>query len=124
MSYAGFLIAQKLWDHVDVTVIDKRDHFELITCSFKMMFEHDKVDECLTLNEKTAQAFKKITYKQGTLSKVNKKTNTIEVTNVETGTPERVDFDILVICTGFQYPGMIRGEHLSLEKRKLDAESY
>lgn len=44
--------------------------------------------------------------------------------NLTTGTPERVDFDVLVICTGFSYQGPIRGEATTLKERKGEFEAY
>lgn len=34
-SYAGFMLASEIWDHTRVTVIDKREYFELVTVSMK-----------------------------------------------------------------------------------------
>lgn len=46
-SYAGFLISTKLWDHVSITVIDKRDYFENVCVSIKGAIDHPLVDNVL-----------------------------------------------------------------------------
>jgi hypothetical protein len=87
-SYGGFLLAQALWDHLTITVIDKRDHFESLTSSFKALFEPELLDDCLNLNQRTADAYKKINYKRGMLTKVSRSKSAIEVSNFENGLTE------------------------------------
>jgi len=118
------MIASSIWDHVTVTVIDKRDYFETITGSIKGAVDHPLLDDMLAMNDKTAAAYQKITFKQANLLKVHKAGNFIDVQNLTTATPERIDFDVLIICTGFSYQGPIRGEATSLKDRKGEFEAY
>lgn len=46
-SIAGFTVAQSIWDHTTVTVIDEKDYFENVTTSMKMNFEPGFEDEVL-----------------------------------------------------------------------------
>lgn len=62
------------------------------------------------MNEKTATGYPIANFKQAELLKVHKAGNFIDVRNVKSGKQERLDYDILVICTGFSYPSIIRGE--------------
>ena len=40
-SYAGFTIAEYLWDTFDVTIVDKKDHFEYVASSLKCLVDED-----------------------------------------------------------------------------------
>ena len=63
-SIGGFMIANSLMDHVNVTVIEKNDYFESITVSIKAALDKALLDDVLTLNEKAVAVFNKINYKQ------------------------------------------------------------
>ena len=62
-SYAGFMIASSIWDHVSVTVIDKREYFEVITASVKGAVDHPLLDDMFAMNDKTAAAYQKLAFK-------------------------------------------------------------
>jgi NADH dehydrogenase FAD-containing subunit len=82
------------------------------------------LENALFSNEMTAAAYKKVTFKQATLLKVHKGGNFIDVQSVGTGQLEKVEYDVLVICTGFAYQGHVRGDATSIKERRSEFEGY
>ena len=78
-SYAGFEVASKIWDHLNVTIIDSNDYMEHICYSFKAMVEPDFSEKVLYPMANLAINFKeKVNFKQARLNNVGSD-NTIEV---------------------------------------------
>jgi hypothetical protein len=53
-SYAGFNLAQQLWDHYDVTVIDQNAYFEHICANVKVGVDPEFSDKILHGYDKMA----------------------------------------------------------------------
>lgn len=116
-SYAGFNLAQKVWDHFDVTVIDKNLYFEHICANVKTSVDADFTDKILYSYDMIAKSYPKITFKQATLIGV------MQDNNIHVRQPDNLEvmipFDYLVICTGFSYEKPIKdSDALTLEDRK------
>jgi len=70
-SYAGFNVAQNVWDYYNVTVIDQNNYFEHICANVKTTVDIDFTNKILHSFEKMAQAYPKIKFQQGRLKQVN-----------------------------------------------------
>ncbi len=61
-SYAGFTLAQQVWDYYNVTVVDQNQYFEHICANIKTAVDPEFVDRILHPFDKMAQAYPKITF--------------------------------------------------------------
>ena len=72
LSYAGFAIAEKLWDHFNVTCIDQNDYFEHICTSFKCSIDDKYHQEVLYSYDNMVKAYNnKFQFRQAKLVQVN-----------------------------------------------------
>lgn len=100
-----------------MTVIDQNDYFEHIFTNIKSSVDADFPEKVLHSFDKIAKAYPKLNFKQGKLVNVNRD-DTI-VIETHTGLRSVVDFDVLVLCTGFSYNSPIKSESaLTLNDRK------
>lgn len=122
-SYAGLTLVSALQDLYKITVIDQNDYFEHICTNFKSFVDEDFPDRILRPLEKTAQSFDKIDFLQATLLNVNLD-DTVTV-QLKDGTSESVQFDYLVLCTGFSYSKPIKdASALTLGDRKKSLKEF
>ena len=115
-SYAGFTIAQQVWDYYNVTVVDQNQYFEHLCANIKTTVDPEFVDRVLHPYDKMVQAYPKLTFLQAKLKQV---TNSNMIVVEKDGADIKVNFDVLVLCTGFSYDQPVKGEaSLTLADRK------
>eukprot|EP00347_Sterkiella_histriomuscorum_P014384 403361073 len=122
-SYAGFTMAEMLWDYFNVIVIDARDHYEHTATNIKCAVDPTWIDKITTPFTKVEQSYGgKFKFVQGYLNQVHKDSIVInKPTNVE----EKIRFDYLILATGFQYKQPIKDERsINLNDRKQGLAEY
>jgi NADH dehydrogenase FAD-containing subunit len=116
-------MAEYLWDAFDVTIIDKKDHFEYVASSLKCT-----VDEEWTLRNsvKFDDVLKgyqgRIKFQQGEL--VNVHLN--DIITIKRADMSLVDipYDILLLCTGYIYDPPVKEEKvISLSERRQNLKN-
>jgi len=100
-SYAGFTLVQEVWDYYNVTVIDQNQYFEHVCGGLKTTVDPNFVDKILHPYDKMAQAYPKINFMNAKLKQVT--SGSMLVVENREGLDIKVDFDVLVLCTGFSY---------------------
>ena len=116
-SYAGFNLAQNLWDDFDVTVIDQNQYFEHIFTNIKSSVDPAFPDRILHSFDKMAQVYPKLTFKQAKLVQVNLDDSVF--VEMKDGKREKLTYDVLVLCTGFSYDKPVKDScALSMADRK------
>ena len=106
-SYSGFAMAELLWDHFKITVIEQNDYFEHVIANVKCQVDLEFIDKTLYSFEKVAATYPKINFKQATLINVGLD-DTVEVHSAKQGTNEFIKFDYLILSTGFSYDRPIK----------------
>jgi NADH dehydrogenase FAD-containing subunit len=102
-------MAELLWNDFKITIIDPKEYFEHIVLNIKtcidpkwaqfLLFSYDSIQ---TSHED------KFTFIQGTLVNVNND-DSIEV-KYKDGEISRMEYDFLILCTGFSYEQPIKDE--------------
>lgn len=102
-------IAEMLWDHFDVTLIDMKEFFEYNPASVRCSVDDDWINNIIIPYSDIAKSHPgKFTFLQGKLTKVNND-DTIEITHHD-GRAETVNYNYLVLATGFFYEQPIKDE--------------
>lgn len=90
-----------------MTIIDANEYYEHTLYGYKSLVEPNIPERSLApLANLGVHYHEKMTFKQAKLTTVNLD-NTISV-ELPDGTPEVINFDYLVLCTGFSYASPIR----------------
>ena len=111
-SFAGFAAAEFVWDEANVVIIDQNDHFEYNPFSIKAASEGSATtDKLFQPYENFAKGYNgKFKFVQARLLNVLADAHTIDVENTKTRTFHKINYDVLVIATGFTYHAPIKTE--------------
>lgn len=120
-SFAGLEVARRLWDYLDVTIIDRQDFFEYICTSARGIVKEDHIDTITTTYHQLVYeaSMDQLKFVQGILKQVNRD-RTIEIENLITGQPQIIEFDYLVLATGAIYGNPIRNKQNIYLADRLD----
>lgn len=136
-SFSGLLLLDKVKNDFNITLIDKKDHFEWICSLPKSVLQRDYFNDDATLDLKQCiegdRVFgENVQFLQGMLTEVVdqrsiriKRTDQIkDGETINDVAPEIVNFDYLVICTGTQFKANERDvtsvAHLFTKKQRHD----
>lgn len=102
-SFAGLGVAELLWDHFLVTIIDKNNYFEYVCTNPRALVKEQLIkDLTLRVDDIRAGHSNKFDFIHGKVQSVLNN-NSINICNFQTKQVENIIFDYLVIATGGSY---------------------
>ena len=108
-SYSGFTVGELLWDTFDVTIIDRKNFFDHFALGIYGLVDERLIDYTLYPIETIQAGYgHKFKFVQASLLNVNRD-NSIEILQAD-GTITGMDYDFLILATGFMYELPIRDE--------------
>lgn len=124
-SISGFAVGEQLWESHNVIFVDQRDHFEYWPGNLKQAVDGTIKDKILVPFADALKGYNNaFQFVQGRLANVHKEANIIEVLDKDNkrGT---LQYDVLVICTGFTYNNPIRSDNVyTVQGRKNNLETF
>jgi len=126
-SIAGFTVGEQLWDSHNVVFVDQRDHFEYWPGNLKQAVDGGIKDKIITPFADVIKGYNNaFQFVQGRLLNVQKEANVIEVATDKDGSKRgTLQYDVLVLCTGFTYNNPIRSDSVyTVQGRKNNLETF
>ena len=114
--------------NIEITMVDKSEHFEFICTNFKAWTDPKHFDKTSVLHKNSLDAYnkdgKRVSFVHGRLEEI--KTPSREIVAVTSDKKNVViPYDVLVLCTGSEYKFPWRAEGIvNLNERKSVIEKY
>jgi len=133
-SFSGLVLTHELYEHYDITLIEKKDHFEYMplvpkTLTIKGIFkEKAALKYSQMLSNKNSllgrAAANGLNFIQGSLTSLNVDGKSVEVQREGTDSTENIEFDYICLCTGAKFDSPISNDVTNLDDRQKFIEEF